>query len=283
MTLQSINAQSLRPAVNFKAETEAAPAVATTTVANEKPENKHTAAKIVGGLAALALLGFGIYKLTKGDTNTVKQIKEGVKEYTTKNGNKIRIYESPQNGRLTVVKNKDGKITKMIRTKPINLNPKAKEESVDLDKAFREALEEARDKSGIPRHLQPPIGEVRAPKIGEGSAFTGRKPDVKIPVQPEYVTTVKDYVKKDGTISEKPVFTIITGNSAEGKYRYITSPLSDYNNVVTTAKDGTKTLEIFNRNGDEIASVKYQKGKILESKGMDAKFDEKGQLIYELK
>lgn len=66
MTLQAINAQALRPAVNFKAQEAEAPVAATKTSEESSSKAKHTTAKVLGGAAALALLGFGIYKFVKG-------------------------------------------------------------------------------------------------------------------------------------------------------------------------------------------------------------------------
>lgn len=66
MTLQAINAQALRPAVNFKANEKAETSAATATADAPAKENKHTALKVLGGATALALLGFGIYKMAKG-------------------------------------------------------------------------------------------------------------------------------------------------------------------------------------------------------------------------
>src|SRR5574344_700212 len=64
MTIQAIQAQPLKPA--FKAEPKAQE-VAAATPANEtaKPASNHKTAKVLGGVAALALLGFGIYKMVK--------------------------------------------------------------------------------------------------------------------------------------------------------------------------------------------------------------------------
>ena len=66
MTLQAINAQALRPAVNFKAQEAEAPVAAIKTADDSSAKAKHTTAKVLGGTAALAVLGFGIYKLAKG-------------------------------------------------------------------------------------------------------------------------------------------------------------------------------------------------------------------------
>lgn len=66
MTLQAINAQALRPAVNFKAQEAEAPVAATKTSEESSAKAKNTTAKVLGGTAALAVLGFGIYKLAKG-------------------------------------------------------------------------------------------------------------------------------------------------------------------------------------------------------------------------
>ena len=64
MTIQAINAQSLRPAINFK-KTEA-PAASQISETGTKESSKNTAIKVAGGIAALALLGFGVYKFVKG-------------------------------------------------------------------------------------------------------------------------------------------------------------------------------------------------------------------------
>lgn len=78
MTLQAINAQALRPAVNFKANEKAETSAATATADAPAKENKHTALKVLGGATALALLGFGIYKMAKGKGagNTKKAAQE---------------------------------------------------------------------------------------------------------------------------------------------------------------------------------------------------------------
>lgn len=286
MTLQAINAQALRPAVNFKANEKEAASVQTAEAPQK--ENKHIAAKVIGGAAALALLGFGIYKMAKGkgapktQPKEWTQIKEGVREIVNKKGNKIRQYTGKNGDVLTVVKNKDGQVIKTIRKNKVKLNT---EHTESLDTKFRQAMEQAKETSGTPRHLQKPTeGTIAGPSLGKPSSnpLINNGENLVTPVKPESITTVKNYVGADSTVMKKPVNTIVTGNSAEGKYRVMTAPNSEYNNVVTTAKDGTKTLEVFHNSGTDVASVKYKKGQILEQKGMNAAFDDKGQLTYEI-
>lgn len=291
MSIQAINAQALKPAVSFKAEETKAAAVAEAPA--DKAENKHTAAKVVGGAAALAILGFGIFKAAKGKgvkgakiSSQWTQIKEGVKEMTAKNGNKYRIYDGKNGDRLVVIKNKDGEMIKMIRRRKIDFAPKTKADDVNLDKKFADALQEAKDKT-TPRHLQAPVTEeIKAPTVrtvtGKNEFAASGNERVNINQKPEFITTVTDYVAKDGKVSKKPVMTTVLGKSAEGSYKMTSSPSSHYVNEVTTAKDGTKTLNIMEDTGKELGSIKYKDGNIIEkTDNIYANFNEKGELFFE--
>lgn len=294
MTIQAIQAQPLKPA--FKAEPEEVKNEAATVVAEEPEETQksnHTAAKVIGGATALALLGLGLYKVMKGKAAGVKSIKdtavkisENITEYTSKKGEKIRIYQGKDGGQLVTVKNKDGELTKMIRRYKDNSVSTTKAEKtpeVNLEESFNAALEELKEQRGIPKEvkLEPMPKLVNIPQVAtpDISMF---KPQIKTAeTQDKYITVVTNYVNKDGSVSKKPVITSTIFKSEEGVNILKSSPKSDYMNATTVAKDGTKTLTVSNINGEELGSVKFKDGKILEqSKNMSAKFDENGKLTY---
>ena len=135
--------------------------------------------------------------------------------------------------------------------------------------------------------MQAPVTEeIKAPTVrtvtGKNEFAASGNERVNINQKPEFITTVTDYVTKDGKVSKKPVMTTVLGKSAEGSYKMTSSPSSHYVNEVTTAKDGTKTLNIMEDTGKELGSIKYKDGNIIEkTDNIYANFNEKGELFFE--
>lgn len=295
MTLQAINAQALRPAVNFKANEKAETSAATATADAPAKENKHTALKVLGGATALALLGFGIYKMVKGkgagNANNWTQIKEGVREITTKKGNKVRQYTGKNGDVLTVVKDKDGNMLKMIRkqkpvkaaasVKPSNLN--TVEETVNIMNQQKGIAPGSIKPQQVPGSIAFSHGSTSTNPLA-GQTF---KP-VAVPSVPAEApalttsrTTITNYVKADGTVAKKPVNVIDRGVLENGT-SFHSNTGNGFTNYSTKEKDGKTIFQIFNHKNEEIASAVHKDGKILEqSKNMNAKITD-GKLTYEL-
>ena len=300
MPIQSIGNQDLKASKIFKAVQDAVKTgeksesnSAGSTQKTPEHQTEYFAAKVTGGAAALALLGFGIARGVKNSKiqkalvkeariaaeNAAKQAEgkaqKAAEELTKADKSahtKRKLYKGKNGDALFVLRDKDGQIMSTMRRKklesilPTSAKTK-KEQTVDLDKKFKEIVIDYQEKNNIPEQYRVKTEDIKAPVIrtvsGRNIFMSNPKEINVIKNKPQNITKMVNYVNEDGTVSQKPVKTTIISRMADGEYR-IESPFNqNFVKATEVKKDGTKNVTLFTDSGEEILNLKY-KGNISE-------------------
>lgn len=245
MTLQAINAQALRPAVNFKAQEAEAPVAAIKTADDSSAKAKHTTAKVLGGTAALAVLGFGIYKLAKG--KGAKGIKDALTQSPLMNNAKKSFEET----REMILSVKDFKLRKGTN----NIYEAATQDGGKL------------------------VKEVKFTNPNKPSVV--KKFDKAGKLEFEYST---DFINGNATERKFTSYIKdgVATDKAQMSYSHVSNQYG--NTQITKDADGLTEMFFLNEKGDAaIGKLAYKDNKITEmSQNINARFDENNKLTYEI-